>query len=140
MNLEIDRRVVFAATGGKEHGPNQPLIVFLHGAGMDHSVWALQSRWFAHHGGNVLAVDLPGHGRSAGPPLTDIASLADWTERLIAGICCDRASLVGHSMGADCGRDRGASSGPVREPLSHWRFRKNAGSSRPARRGEGQFA
>ena len=60
MNLEIDRRVVFAATGGKEHGPNQPLFVFLHGAGMDHSVWALQSRWFAHHGGNVLAVDLPG--------------------------------------------------------------------------------
>jgi len=100
MNLEIDRRVVFAATGGKQHGPNQPLIVFLHGAGMDHSVWALQSRWFAHHGGNVLAVDLPGHGRSAGPPLTDIASLADWTERLIASMCCDRASLVGHSMGA----------------------------------------
>ena len=100
MNLEIDRRVVFAATGGKEHGPNQPLIVFLHGAGMDHSVWALQSRWFAHHGGNVLAVDLPGHGRSAGPPLTDIPSLADWTERLIASMFCDRAALVGHSMGA----------------------------------------
>ncbi len=58
---------------------------------------ALQSRWFAHHGGNVLAVDLPGHGRSAGPPLTDIGLLADWTERLI---CCNRASLVGHSMGA----------------------------------------
>jgi pimeloyl-ACP methyl ester carboxylesterase len=100
MNLEIDRRVVFAATGGKEHGPNQPLIVFLHGAGMDHSVWALHSRWFAHHGGNVLAVDLPGHGRSAGQPLTEIASLADWTERLIASMGCDRASLIGHSMGA----------------------------------------
>ena len=100
MNLEIDCGVVFASTGGKEHDPNQPLIVFLHGAGMDHSVWALQSRWFAHHGANVLAVDLPGHGRSAGPPLTDIAALADWTERLIASAGADRAALVGHSMGA----------------------------------------
>jgi len=100
MNLEIDRRSVFASTGGKEHGPNRPLIVFLHGAGMDHSVWALQSRWFAHHGANVLAVDLPGHGRSAGPPLTDIAALADWTGCLIASLGEGRASLVGHSMGA----------------------------------------
>src|SRR5208282_5193766 len=70
------------------------------GPGMDHSVWALQSRWFAHHGANVLAVDLPGHGRSAGPPLTDIAALADWTGCLIASLGEGRASLVGHSMGA----------------------------------------
>ena len=35
----------------------------------DHSVWALQSRSLAHHGCSVLAVDLPGHGRSAGPAL-----------------------------------------------------------------------
>ena len=45
----------------------QPTVVFVHGAANDHSVWALQSRYFAHHGCNVLAVDLPGHGRSAGP-------------------------------------------------------------------------
>jgi pimeloyl-ACP methyl ester carboxylesterase len=100
MKFEVDRRVVFASTGGKEHGSNQPLIVFLHGAGMDHSVWALQSRWFAHHGANVLAVDLPGHGRSAGPALPDIVALADWTERLIASAGCDRAALIGHSMGS----------------------------------------
>ncbi len=100
MNLKIDRRSVFASTGGKEHGPNQPLMVFLHGSGMDHSVWALQSRWFAHHGARVLAVDLPGHGRSAGPPLTDIAGLADWTARLIESMGDDQALLVGHSMGA----------------------------------------
>ena len=100
MKLEVDRRVVFASTGGREHDPSQPLFVFLHGAGMDHSVWALQSRWFAHHGANVLAVDLPGHGRSAGPVLPDIVALADWAERLIASAGSDRAALVGHSMGA----------------------------------------
>ena len=67
MRLEVDGRAVFAATGGARMRPGQPLVVFLHGAGMDHSVWALQSRWFAHHGFSVLAVDLPGHGGSAGP-------------------------------------------------------------------------
>ncbi len=100
MRLELDGRQVFAATGGKAHEPGQKLIVFLHGAGMDHSVWALQSRWFAYHGASVLAVDLPGHGGSAGPALTDIGALADWTARLIGAVGAERAMLVGHSMGA----------------------------------------
>ena len=100
MRLELDGRQVFAAAGGKAHEPGQKLIVLLHGAGMDHSVWALQSRWFAHHGYNVLAVDLPGHGGSAGSALTDIGALADWTARLIAAVGAERAMLVGHSMGA----------------------------------------
>ncbi len=100
MRLELDHRQVFAATGGRAHEPKQTLILFLHGAGMDHSVWALQSRWFAYHGANVLAVDLPGHGGSAGPALTDIGALADWTARLIGAVGAARAALVGHSMGA----------------------------------------
>jgi len=100
MQLEVDRRTVFATTGGKANEPGQKLIVFLHGSGSDHSVWALQSRWLAHHGANVLAVDLPGHGRSEGPALTEIGALADWTGRLIAAAGADRAALVGHSMGA----------------------------------------
>jgi pimeloyl-ACP methyl ester carboxylesterase len=100
MRLEVDGRIVFASSGGKPHEPGQPLIVFVHGAGMDHSVWALQSRWIAHHGRNVLAVDLPGHGGSDGPPLLDIGALADWTARLIAAAGAPRAALVGHSMGA----------------------------------------
>jgi pimeloyl-ACP methyl ester carboxylesterase len=40
--------------------------VFIHGVLNDHSVWILQSRWFANHGWNVLAVDLPGHCKSEG--------------------------------------------------------------------------
>jgi pimeloyl-ACP methyl ester carboxylesterase len=100
MRFEIDDHSVFAATGGGAYEPTQPLIVFLHGAGMDHSVWALQSRWFAHHGARVLAADFPGHGQSAGPALADIGALADWTARLIEAAGADRAALVGHSMGA----------------------------------------
>ena len=77
-----------------------PLAIFLHGAGMDHSVWALHSRWFAYHGHRVLAVDLPGHGRSAGPPLARIAAAADWTARLVEAFGGGPALLIGHSMGA----------------------------------------
>ncbi len=99
MELEVQGLPVFATTGGAAHDQTQPLIVFLHGAGMDHSVFALQSRWFAHHGWRVLAVDLPGHGRSGGAPLADVPALADWTAELVA-TRGGRAALVGHSMGA----------------------------------------
>ena len=100
MKLDVDHRQVFAATGGADPDPSRPLVVFLHGAGMDHSVWALQSRWFARHGWRTLTVDLPGHGRSDGPPLADIGALAEWTARLLTAAGADRLALVGHSMGA----------------------------------------
>ncbi len=100
MLIDIDGHPVFAATGGRDHDPALPLAIFLHGAGMDHSVWALHSRWFAYHGHRVLAVDLPGHGRSAGPPLASIAAAADWTARLVEAFGGGPALLIGHSMGA----------------------------------------
>ncbi|MGQ0664010.1 MAG: alpha/beta fold hydrolase [Pseudomonadota bacterium] len=100
MDLRVDGRVVFAATGGKPLNPGSPAVVFLHGAGMDHTVWTLQTRFFAHHGRSVLAVDLPGHGRSAGPPLASIGDLADWLCRVLDAAGLPRAALVGHSMGS----------------------------------------
>lgn len=100
MRLEVDGKEVYAATGGKPFDPDLPTVVFLHGAAMDHTVWALQTRYFAHHGRAVLAVDLPGHGRSAGPPLADIGGLAEWTTRLLDAAGVARAAIVGHSMGA----------------------------------------
>ena len=99
MILTVDAQPVFAATGGRPFDPALPAVVFLHGAGMDHCVWAMQTRWFAHHGRSVLAVDLPGHGRSGGAPLRDIAAMADWTVRLLDAAGIADAALVGHSMG-----------------------------------------
>ncbi|PSC04051.1 alpha/beta hydrolase [Alsobacter soli] len=99
MRLTVDGHPVFAATGGKPFDPALPAVVFIHGAGMDHTVWALQARWFAHHGRAVLAVDLPGHGASEGPPLRSIESMADWTVRLLDAAGVRKAALVGHSMG-----------------------------------------
>jgi pimeloyl-ACP methyl ester carboxylesterase len=100
MKLSVSGREVFVATGGREFDPALPAVVFLHGAGFDHSAWALHSRWFAHHGFSVLAPDLPGHGRSAGPALRSIADMADWTAALLASAQAAKARLIGHSMGS----------------------------------------
>ena len=78
MLLEVNGSSVYAYTGGRAFDATRPSIVFVHGACNDHSVWALQSRYFAHHGRNVLAVDTPGHGRSAGDAYSAVSDIADW--------------------------------------------------------------
>lgn len=100
MRLRIDGHAAFAATGGAELDTSRPAMVLLHGSSLDHSVWALQSRWLAHHGRAVLAPDLPGHGKSEGAPLTSIAAMADWVVALLDAAGIAQAALVGHSMGS----------------------------------------
>src|SRR6201993_2966201 len=100
MLLSVNGADAFVATGGRPFDPSLPAVVMLHGAGFDHSTWALHSRWFAHHGFSVLAPDLPGHGRSAGPALHSIAEMADWTAALLDSVQAAKAALIGHSMGS----------------------------------------
>lgn len=100
MRVTLNGSDVFIATGGKEFDPAKPSVIFLHGAGGDHSIWALFTRWFAHNGLNALAPDLPGHGRSGGAPLASVEELADWTAALIDALGAKAAKLVGHSLGS----------------------------------------
>ena len=100
MKFDLDGSRVFAATGGRPFAPKNETIVFFHGAGMDHTVWNFQAHHFAHRGFTVLALDFPGHGRSAGSPLPTIAALADWTIRALDALGLAQAILAGHSMGA----------------------------------------
>src|ERR1700684_3588159 len=100
MKLSVNGADIFVATGGREFDSTLPAVVLLHGAGFDHTAWALHSRWFAHHGFAVLAPDLPGHGRSAGPGLRSIAEMADWTAALLDAAGASSADLIGHSMGS----------------------------------------
>jgi pimeloyl-ACP methyl ester carboxylesterase len=100
MQLNVNGAEVFVANGGRDFDASLPTVVLLHGAGFDHSSWALHSRWFAHHGFGVLAPDLPAHGRSAGKPLATIADMADWTASLLDAAGASKAKLVGHSMGS----------------------------------------
>lgn len=90
----------FIHRGGVLPEPAQPPVLFIHGSAQDHSVWALQTRFLAHHGYRVLAPDLPGHGRSPGPPKTSVEALAEWALGIIAAEQAGPATLVGHSLGA----------------------------------------
>lgn len=99
MIIEMNGTDVNLATGGQPLREGLPHIVLIHGAGLDHSVWALHSRWLAHHDRNVIAPDLPGHGKSGGVPLASIGAMADWILFLLDALGAEQATLVGHSMG-----------------------------------------
>lgn len=100
MICHVNGHEAYAYGGGKAFDAALPTLVFIHGAQNDHSVWGLQSRWFAHHGYGVLAVDLPGHGRSGGPALTSVEAMADWLLALLDAAGVRHAILAGHSMGS----------------------------------------
>jgi pimeloyl-ACP methyl ester carboxylesterase len=100
MIFSVNGQETYCYTGGKPIRPGLPFIAFIHGAQNDHSVWLLQSRYFAHHGFNVLAVDLPGHGRSKGRALASVEEMADWLLALLDAAGASRAMLAGHSMGS----------------------------------------
>ena len=101
--LTVNGSPAYAYTGGKPLDAALPCVVFIHGALHEHSVWTLLARWCAHHGHSALAVDLPGHGRSAGPPLASVEALADWLLACLAAAGVrqtGQATLVGHSLGS----------------------------------------
>ena len=100
MNYSVQGHTTYAYTGGKLFDPAKPSVVFIHGVLNDHSVWILQSRWFANHGWNVLAIDLPGHCRSAGTPPASVEEAADFVVALLDAAGIDKAALVGHSFGS----------------------------------------
>ncbi len=90
----------YAYTGGKAFDAAKPTLVFIHGVLNDHSVWILQTRYLAHHGFNVLAVDLPGHGRSGGDAPVSVEEAAQFVEALLDAAGVKHAGLVGHSWGS----------------------------------------
>jgi len=100
MELAVQGRSAFAYTAAHELDASKRTIVFVHGAGLDHSWWGLQSRYFGYHGYNVLALDLPAHGRSEGAPLATIGDMADWVKKVLDEKKIRSAAVFGHSMGS----------------------------------------
>ena len=96
----MNQTETFWATGRRELEPNRRTIVFVHGAAQDHTIWVLPRRYFVRHGYNVLDLDLPGHGYSAGPALTTVEAMADWVMRGVEGLGVTQVALVGHSLGS----------------------------------------
>ncbi|NDP38931.1 MAG: alpha/beta hydrolase [Rhodoferax sp.] len=100
MYLTVNDAKTYCYTGGKAFDAAKPSIIFIHGVLNDHSVWILQTRYLAHHGWNVLALDLPGHCRSAGEPPATVEEAADFVIALMDAAGLEKAALVGHSFGS----------------------------------------
>jgi pimeloyl-ACP methyl ester carboxylesterase len=98
--LQVNGHSTYCYTGGKPFDAAKPTAVFIHGVLNDHSVWILQTRWFANHGWNVLAVDLPGHCKSEGPPPASVEDAAQFVIALLDVAGVDKAALIGHSFGS----------------------------------------
>ncbi len=99
MYLEVRGEKTYAATGGRDFDSSLPTVMFVHGSGLDHRSWALQTRWFAYNGYSVLAPDLPGHSLSEGEALTSIEDMGAWLADFIDASGADKVHAVGHSQG-----------------------------------------
>ena len=100
MYIDVIGQQTYAYTAGKVFNPAQRTVVLIHGVLCDHSVWALQSRYLANHGWNVLAIDLPGHCKSAGAPPATVQEAATFIQALLDAQGVKQAALVGHSFGS----------------------------------------
>ena len=97
MHIQVNGAAIYCYTGGKAFDAAKPTVVFIHGVLNDHSVWALQSRYMANHGWNVLAVDLPGHGRSGGEAPASVEDAAAFIAALLDAAGLRHVSLAGVS-------------------------------------------
>ena len=100
MRIEVNGETAYCYTNSRQIMGDKPSIVFIHGSGMDHTVWTLASRHFARHGNNVVSVDLPGHGRSTGSALATVEAMASWVRSVLDALDIPDAALVGHSLGS----------------------------------------
>jgi len=100
MYFTVKTHATYCYTGGQAFDAAKPTAIFIHGVLNDHSVWILQTRYLAHHGWNVLALDLPGHCKSAGAPPTSVEEAADFVLALMDAAGLEKAVLIGHSFGS----------------------------------------
>lgn len=100
MDITVNGHKTRVATGGYAPKAGAPAIILIHGAGMDSSNWAFQTRYLGRHGIAAYAPDLPGHGDSAGTALTSVPAIAGWIFDLMDALGVARATLAGHSMGS----------------------------------------
>jgi pimeloyl-ACP methyl ester carboxylesterase len=80
-------------------GAHEQSLIFIHGSGGDHSLWSLQYAKL-HKQFNIVAIDLPGHGRSKGSGESDVGNYCLWVRKLLDILHLKNPILVGHSLGA----------------------------------------
>jgi len=100
LNFTVDGKTAHAANGSRENSPDEPAVILIHGAGLDRTIWQMQTRNIAFQGRRVYAVDLPGHGYSEGSALENIEEMANWVTWFMDAAGVDAATVMGHSMGS----------------------------------------
>jgi pimeloyl-ACP methyl ester carboxylesterase len=76
---------------------SNPLLVLVHGAGGTHLDWSPELRRLPD--AQVIALDLPGHGRSTGTGYTDTMAYVNDVCAFLDALRIKRAVIAGHSMG-----------------------------------------
>jgi len=71
-------------------------LVFVHGSGGDHTLWIHQYTRL-NNDFNIVALNLPGHGRSEGPGEQDVAIYVEWVEKILNKLAIRKSVLIGHS-------------------------------------------
>ncbi|MAJ24222.1 MAG: hypothetical protein CMP36_01785 [Rickettsiales bacterium] len=84
----------------KKYSISSPLIVFIHGAACDHTVWVFQNRYFYNRKYSTLSLDLPGHGANDCSPVSSIKKMSKLVLNLLKKLPHKKVYLVGHSMGS----------------------------------------
>lgn len=74
------------------------VLILIHGAGGTHLYWPPQIRHLPQR--HVLALDLPGHGKSHGQAMDNITAYAEGTLEFMNRLEIGQAVLCGHSMGS----------------------------------------
>lgn len=116
MIYTVQGASLHAYTGDKTFDAAKPTVILIHGVLGDHSVWVWQARYLANHGFNVLAIDLPGHGRSGGEAPASVEQAAWTIAALLDAVGCEKAALVGHSWGSLIAMEAAAH---LKERVSH---------------------
>ena len=89
---------VSVATGEQDIRTDRQTLVPIHGAGCNHAFW--EDQFEAWEGSaNIVAPDLPGHGKTAGNALESMEQYAHWLRSLTSALDLSSFILLGHSMG-----------------------------------------
>ena len=78
--------------------PQNPTCVMIHGAGGMARIWINQLNNM-QSGVNLVALDLPGHGNTAGDGFSSIKEYASWLGEVLRKAFDEQVFLMGHSMG-----------------------------------------
>ncbi|MBB6453707.1 pyruvate dehydrogenase E2 component (dihydrolipoamide acetyltransferase) [Salirhabdus euzebyi] len=90
----------------EEFSNEGPTLLLIHGAAQDTLSWRFNTIFLVELGFHVIAIDLPGHGKSQLAPSGPIDNLEDYafyTEKFMDTLNIKNYSVMGHSMAGGIG-------------------------------------